>query len=65
MISHLVGVLEPEGLAGRRASHAQLFDDRFLLASQQELKINYSFPACTSHVRLGMTGFSKIPTFYT
>jgi len=55
---------EPERLAGGGAGHAQLFDDRFVLASPQELKINYNFPACATHVRLGMTGFSNVPTFY-
>ena len=56
MIGHVVADLEPERLAGRSARHAQ---------HSQEVKINYSFPACASHIRLGMTGFSKIPTFYT
>jgi hypothetical protein len=64
MIGHLVGALEPEHLAGRGASHAQLFDDRFFLASPQELRTIYSLPACASNVKLGMLGFSKVPTFY-
>jgi len=64
MIDHLVGAFEPERLAGVGASHAQLFDDRFILPPTQELKINYSLPACASNVRLGMTGFSKVPSFY-
>jgi len=46
MISHLVGALEPELLAGRIASHTKLFDDRFILPHMQQLKINYSFSAC-------------------
>jgi hypothetical protein len=64
MIVHLVGSLEPEGFAGCRASYTQFFDDSLILSTAQELKINYSFPACKSHVRLAMTGFSKVPTFY-
>jgi len=46
MISHLVEVLEPERLACGGAGHAQLLYDRFVLTSPQELKINYSLPAC-------------------
>ena len=64
MIGHLVGALEPQRLAGGGASHTQLFDDRFIQPPTQELKINYSFPTCAIHVRLGMTGFSKVPTIY-
>jgi hypothetical protein len=62
MIGHLVGALEPELLAGGGASHAQIFDDRFILPHTQELKI--SLPACARNVRLGITGYSKVPTFY-
>ena len=64
MIGHLVGAIEPERLADGGASHAQLFDERFILPTTHEFIINYSIPACASHVRLGMTGFSKVPTFY-
>ena len=64
MISHLVGALEPEHFAGSGDGHAQLFDDRLDLTSPQELKINYSLRVCASQVRLGMTGFSKVLTFY-
>jgi hypothetical protein len=64
MIGHLVGALEPEGIAGGGANYTQFFEDSLILPPPQKLKINYSFPACTSHVRLGMTGFSKVPTFY-
>jgi len=64
MIKHLVGALEPEHLAGGGASHAQLLDDRFVLTSPQELKINYSLLTCASHVTVVTTGFSKVPTFY-
>ena len=63
MNSHLVGAPEPERLPGGGVSHAQIFDDRFVLPGPQELKINYSLPACASNVRLGMTGFSKVTTF--
>jgi hypothetical protein len=64
MIGNLLCALEPERHAGRSASHTQLFKGRFILPTTQELKIYYSFPACVSHVRLGMTGFSKVHTFY-
>jgi len=64
MIGHLVGALEPEGFAGCSAGYTKFFDDSLILSTAQELKVNYSFPARTSHVRLGMTGFSKVPTFY-
>ena len=57
MNGRLVGAFEPERFAGGGVCHAQLFDDRLALASPQELKINYSYPACARHVRLGMTGF--------
>ena len=58
------GALEPEDLAGGGASYTQLFDDGFILPATQELKMNHSFPACTNHVRLGMTVLSKVPNFY-
>jgi len=64
MIGHLVGALEPEGLSGRTASYTQFIDDSFIPSTAQKLKINYSFPACTSCVRVGMTGFSKVPNLY-
>jgi hypothetical protein len=64
MIGHLVGALEPERFNGCRASYTNFFDDSLILSTAKELKNNYSFPACTSLVRLGMTGFSKVPTFY-
>jgi len=64
MFSHLVGALEPERLSGGGAGHAQHLDDRFVLPPQHELKINYSIPACASLVRLRITGFSKVPTYY-
>jgi len=64
VIGHLVGALEPERFTSCRASYTQFFDDSLILSTAQELKINYSFPACTSRVRLGMTGLSKVPTFY-
>jgi len=63
-IGHLVGALEPECFTGRSASCKQFFDDSVLLSIAHELKINYSFPVCTSHFRLGVTGFSTVPTFY-
>jgi hypothetical protein len=63
VIGHHVGALEPERFTSCRASYTQIFDDSLIPSTAQELKINYSFPACTSHVRLGMTGFSKVPTF--
>jgi hypothetical protein len=53
MIGHLVGALEPERFTSCRASNTQYFDDSIILSTAQELKINYSFTACTSHVRLG------------
>jgi len=62
MISHLLGAIKPERLAGLGACHAKLFDDRFVLTSPQELKIHFIFPACASHFRLGMTEFTKVPT---
>jgi len=46
MISHIVVAFEPERRAGGGAHHAHLFDDRFVLASPQDLKINYSFQPC-------------------
>jgi hypothetical protein len=64
MISHVVEALEPERLASCSASNAQLLNDGFILPLPQKLKINYSFPACAIHVSLGMTGISKVPTFY-
>jgi len=64
MIGHLVGAVEQLRFVGRSASYTHFFDDSFILSTGQELKINYSFPACTSHVILGMTGFSKVPTFH-
>ena len=64
MIGYFVGALEPEHFAGRSASYTYFFDDSVILPPAQELKINYIFPACTSHVRIGKTGFSKVPTFY-
>jgi len=64
MIGHLVGALEPERFSSCRASYTQLFYDSLILSTAHKLKINYSFPAYTSHVKLGMTGFSKVPTFY-
>ena len=56
MIGHLVGTLEPERFACRSASYTQFFDDSLILSVSQELKISYSIPACTKHVRLGVTG---------
>ena len=64
MIGHLVGALEPERFTSCRASYTKFFDESLILPPTQELKINYGFPAYTSHVRLGMTGFSKEPTIY-
>ena len=64
MIRHLLGALEPERFAGCRASYTQFFDDSLTLSTAQVFKINYSIPAYTSHVRLEMTGFSKVPSFY-
>jgi len=64
MNSHLLGAPKREYLAGGCAGYAQLIDDRFVLTSPKELKINYSLSKCASHVRLGMTGFSKVPAFY-
>jgi hypothetical protein len=64
MTGHLVGDLQPERIPGGGASHTQLLDYRFILPPTQELQINYSFPACASHVRIGMAGFSKVPNFY-
>ena len=64
MFGHLEEVFEPERHAGCDDCHAHHIDDRFVLMSPQELKINFSLPACASHAKLGMTGFSKKPTFY-
>jgi len=64
MIGYRVGALEQEHFAGRSGSFTQFFDDSSILSIAQELKINYSVPACTKHARLGMTGFSKVATFY-
>ena len=63
MISHLVEVFEPESLADVVAGHAHIFENHFVQTSPQELKINYIIPTCASHVRLLMTGFSKVLTF--
>jgi hypothetical protein len=57
MIGHRVGALETERFTSCRATYTQFFDDSLILSTAQELKFNYSFPACTNHVRLGMTGF--------
>jgi len=35
MISHILGALEPERLAGGDAGHAQLLYDRFVLPSRK------------------------------
>jgi len=64
MIGNLVGAIEPERFAGRSASYTRFFEDSFILSTAQELKINYIYHACTSLVRLGMMGFSNVPTIY-
>jgi hypothetical protein len=64
MIGHLVGALEPESFADCQASYTKFVYDSLILPPAQELKINYSFPACTNHVRLGMMGFLKVAKFY-
>ena len=64
MIGNFGGALEPERFADRRATFTQFFDDSLILPTAEELKINYSFPARASHVRLEMTGFSNVPTFH-
>jgi len=64
MMGHVDGAIEPERFAGRRASYTQFFDDRLILLTAQEIKINYSFPASTRRGRLGMTRFSTVPSLY-
>jgi hypothetical protein len=59
MIRHLVGALEIERTGSGGAGYAQLLDDRLVLSPLQELKINHDLPRGGSHVRIGMTGFSK------
>jgi hypothetical protein len=63
MIGHLVGALEPEVLAGRGASYTVLCR-QFHSAARARNQNQLQLPACTSHVRIGMTGFSKVLTFY-
>lgn len=65
MIRHHVGALEQESLGSGSAGNAQHIHVRPVLPPPQEIKINHDLPTSTSHVRLGMTGFSKSTKLYT
>jgi len=64
MLRHLVGLFETERLGSTGTGEAEFLDDGLILPPPQELVIDNGLSTTPSHVRLGMIGIDKIPTFY-